>query len=575
LETIGKIEVEEGLPHPTLDGVWAKISPSATLSYLITDFSEANFDDALELCRKMGLKYLYLLVPFQSTGHYILNRNLFPKGEESLKKCVEKAKKWGIRVGFHSGSETITSNDPYITPKPDPRLAGLGSSQLVQDIDESAKEIPIADAQPFKKVVRSEWDRKFVLIDEEIIEFKKVSESNPPRLLECTRGAFGTKISPHKKGAEVRRLATAYNEVFFPGVKNGMMDEIAKRLADLINNCGIKQTSFDCLGNYSGGNYFSEGDYSDERGGIYVAQRFVKTCYDNWKEKDVINDASCSLHFLWHIHTRHNWGEPTMLPWMEESYRKYRWSNQEYFDRNFYPHMMGWFAFHSASDQSEATTLEEMEFMLSKCAGWNAGFGLLTSLEEFRTNGQGESVIYAIREWEEARHLGAFTEEQKKMLINHDWWHLEKVGEKRWLLFPLDFSPKFNYPGEGKGLAEWHIENRYKTQPLRFLLRVLPDETRETTVSNPRFEANGSVLTFPIQLKPNQYLVCEGKEEGLVYDCNWNLITKVKGVGSVPLIPEGDAIVRFSCELEGGKSPSLWVKFKTIGESEEVFPFKK
>jgi hypothetical protein len=184
-------------------------------------------------------------------------------------------------------------------------------------------------------------------------------------------------------------------------------------------------------------------------------------------------------------------------------------------------------------------------------------------------------VIKAIREWEEARHSKAFTESQKERLRElTSEWHLEKVGEKRWLLFPLAFSPKFQYPGEEKGVVEWHMENKFKEQPLRFVLRVLPDEAGVKTASNPRFEVNGNIVSFPVQLKPNQYLVCEGTEEGLVYDCNWNLIAKVKGNGTVPLLPQGDVIVRFSCELEGEKTPSLWVQLKTIGEGEVVAPKK-
>ena len=564
LETIGKIEVEEGLPHPTLDGVWAKISPSATLSYLITDFSEANFDDALELCRKLGFKYIYHPGPFATWGHFILDKNRFPDGDESLKRCVEKARKAGIRVGVHTLTAFITPNDPYVSPKPDPRLGGLGSSQLMEDIDEEAKEIAVAEADPFKRGQNWGWDRKFVLIDEEIIEFKEVSESNPPRLLGCTRGMFGTKISSHKNGAEVRRLATHAYGTFYPGIANGMMDEMAKRIVELFNYCGLQQISFDGL----------EGLWDYECSGSYAAHRFVKICYDGWKQ-EVINDASGLLHYLWHINTRMNWGEPWGKP-MREGMAEYRLRNQEYFERNLFPHMMGWFEFRSASPQLEATTLDEIEWMLSKCAGCDAGFALVSSPETFRINGQGEAVIKAIREWEEARHSKAFTESQKEMLRElTSEWHLEKVGEKRWLLFPLAFSPKFQYPGEEKGVVEWHMENKFKEQPLRFVLRVLPDEAGDKIASDPRFEVNGNIISFPVQLKPNQYLVCEGTEEGLVYDCDWNLIAKVKGNGTVPLLPQGDVIVRFSCELEGEKTPSLWVQFKMIGEGEVVAPKKK
>lgn len=47
LKTIGEIEVAEGLPHPMLGGVWGKISPAATASYLIIGFDERTIDEAI------------------------------------------------------------------------------------------------------------------------------------------------------------------------------------------------------------------------------------------------------------------------------------------------------------------------------------------------------------------------------------------------------------------------------------------------------------------------------------------------------------------------------------------------
>ena len=38
LETIGRIEIEEGLPHPTVDGRWGKTAPSASAAYMILSF---------------------------------------------------------------------------------------------------------------------------------------------------------------------------------------------------------------------------------------------------------------------------------------------------------------------------------------------------------------------------------------------------------------------------------------------------------------------------------------------------------------------------------------------------------
>jgi len=85
LEIIGQIELAEGLPHPALDGEWAKTARSATASYLIIEFNEKNLDQALELTKKAGLKYLYNGGPFKTWGHFILNEKAFPENWMSMK----------------------------------------------------------------------------------------------------------------------------------------------------------------------------------------------------------------------------------------------------------------------------------------------------------------------------------------------------------------------------------------------------------------------------------------------------------------------------------------------------------
>ena len=73
LETIGAIELAEGLPHPQIDGQWGKTSLKAAAAYLIMGFDEARFDEALSVCKKAGLRYLYHDGPFETSTCSMLN----------------------------------------------------------------------------------------------------------------------------------------------------------------------------------------------------------------------------------------------------------------------------------------------------------------------------------------------------------------------------------------------------------------------------------------------------------------------------------------------------------------------
>ena len=171
LETIGKIEVAEGLPHPMIGDSWAKMSPRGNASYLIVDFSEDDIARAVSFAKRAGLDCVYHSGPFSSWGHFTLHKNQFPHGWGGLKACAEVARKEGVSIGVHTLSNFITTTDAYVTPKPDPRLAKVGSSTLAADVPADAVEISVEVPNFFKK----ETCLNTVVIGEELVQYKSVS----------------------------------------------------------------------------------------------------------------------------------------------------------------------------------------------------------------------------------------------------------------------------------------------------------------------------------------------------------------------------------------------------------------
>src|SRR5690606_19548252 len=165
----------------------------------------------------------------------------------------------------------------------------------------------------------------------------------------------------------VYRLMDHGYKVFLANTE--LSKEIAEKLADLCNETGIRQISFDGLeGNWASGM------------GQYGRHIFVKTWYDRLKPElkgEVINDASNPGHFYWHFETRMNWGEPWYAGF-RESQTKYRLMNQDYFDRNLMPNMLGWFSL------SSQTSLMDTEWLLARAVAFDAGFGLATSLRAIK-----------------------------------------------------------------------------------------------------------------------------------------------------------------------------------------------
>lgn len=556
LTTIGNIELAEGLPHPLLDGVWAKQSPAATASYLILNFGENNVGDAIELTRKAGLRYFYHGGPFENWGHFRLNAREFPNDWAGLRTCVERAEAAGLRVGLHTLSNFITTNDPYVTPQPDPRLAVVGSSSLAAPVDETTTQLVVQSPQFFNQMKNNTL--KTVRVGDELIRYRAVSDAPPWTLLDCARGAFKTTPQRHQPGDTVRKLMDHPYQVFLADFP--LQDEMARTLARLYNETGLRQISFDGL----------EGCWATGLG-QYGLQLFVNTWYDHLKpglKGAVVTDASTPGHFFWHQFTRMNWGEPWYAGF-RESQTQYRLKNQDYFRRNLMPGMLGWFSV------KPETSLEDLEWLLARAAGFDAGFALATSIDALRKHGQGDAVLDAVKTWETARMAGAFSAEEKTALrnINREF-HLE-TAEGGWRLTPVHqayfvHEPKTRQPGEPTASA-FEFANPHREQPLRFTLRVLNDEKGSTArLDNPVLEVNGTHrIEVPFALEQGQVLQADGKTLRLL-DPQWHLLRTVPLPNGLPTLRTGPNAIRMDGAFGGSEKASAKLEFRSLGEGKVV-----
>ncbi len=544
LETIGAIELAEGLPHPMLDGVWAKRAPGATASYLIIDFGETTIDRAIEMTRRAGLAHLYHSSPFETWGHFELKKTLFPNGWDGLKECVEKARKAGVKVGLHTLSNFITPNDPYVTPKPDPRLARVGTSALSATVNATQTEIPVTAPGFFqKKTVLNT-----VVIGEELVRYESVSTNAPWRLLNCQRGAWGTAAATHATGAGVSRLMDHDYKVFLTDAD--LTVEVARNLARLCNHAGVRQISMDGL----------EGAWATGMG-QYGRALFIQSWYTSLKPelRDIINDASNPGHFNWHSYTRMNWGEPWYAGF-RESQTLYRFKNQLHYDRNLTPRMLGWFALRPD------TSLEDAEWLLARAAGFDAGFALAASLastaqlaadpdsaEVARQFGAVPAILETIKQWETARHSGAFSPEVKAWLCdNTREFHLKAAGDRQWNLFEVQIARFTSVTNQAETSVTF--TNRQAAQPLQWILRSTGKE-RMTRVS---LAINGQpVVSLSEQgLLPGGSLTYRGGTDAVVCDAAW------KELGRVPVNATAARINTGKVSLTFGGIPQAVAQLK-------------
>jgi len=532
LNFIGKIEIAENLPHPMIDGEWGKQSATANASYLIMNFGEEDIEKAIKYTKQAGLKYLYHSGPFKTWGHFELNEQ-FPNGIDGLKDCVASAEKEGIHMGVHTLSNFLTTNDAYVTPIPDERLAKVGFSRITSDIDTDQKEIEIEAPDVFNQLKNNNLNT--VVIGEELIRYGAVSENGPWKLLDCQRGAFETTPSKHKAGEKIALLADHAYKVFLTDAE--LTKEVAINLAEIYNQTGLRQISFDGLeGNRSTG----MGNYGE----ILMTTTWYNHLDENIKSH-FIADASRTSHYFWHIYSRMNWGEPWYAGF-RESQTEYRFKNQKYFERNLMPGMLGWFL------MTEQTTMEDIEWMLSKAAGYNAGFSFVSSYKALENNGMTDEILQQINLWENARLEGVFDEKTREKLrdINMEF-HLEKTEDGNLNLtdiqsFKAEHTLMEKQPGEP--LYSKMVFTNQKEQDLNFIITDVDGQLKDIILEVDNYKQIEFVGIF----EEGDIIKYSGGKHAVLYNKNWQLKRKLNCESS--FLNKGDHMVTLDCKFPDEKA---------------------
>jgi hypothetical protein len=225
--------------------------------------------------------------------------------------------------------------------------------------------------------------------------------------------------------------------------------------------------------------------------------------------------------------------------------------------------MLGWYLLRPT------TSLSDIEWMLARGAGYNAGFALATNLEALRGNPHTGEILDAIREWETVRNSHAFSEEQRRRMKDpKSEFHLSKINEDKWDLFPFHKSDEFRWEISHDTTVTMEFINPDKDQPVQFIMRILGDSG---TVINPEFRIDTTLsFAFTREFKVNETLLCEGVPEARVYDKKGMQLATVRCSRDIPLIGSGKHQIEFSCMYSGGLPASVILQFKTIGTPERI-----
>jgi len=457
LDIVEEIVRAEGLPYPTIDGVWAKKSPRANESAFWVNYDDTTIDAWIQAARVTGIRVLSRYNCFGNWGHFDPDSAAFKSGWEGLKTCSDKARAHGIRTTAYTLStftRAFRLPEPFIAPRLDPRFnryadsvtalaralpgpegvktrdtfeyvfwadpklpAGVADNEI--RLAKNPKTFPLFAinaeivCEKVKSLGNRPTPRRFLDIDGELVVYRTAATNDTEVVLGgCERGFYGSAIRAHPAGTRVTRLdGYDHYDSLMPGTDE-MIGEVAVNIAAAAKKGGM-------------GNIILDGVERADRSGNdnYSVNRFVRTIYDHLPQDGVTFVGSRMTHYTWHLFTTQSWGEHDMKRGIRGSQLETRLQHQLNLRRSDYPNKLGQY-------YPDACSLEDLDWIMALAAGYDAGvdfqFGLPKTYEKCER----------IRLWEEARNAGAFTEREKRLMRQTDTqWGLKRENGK----FALSF----------------------------------------------------------------------------------------------------------------------------------------
>ncbi|NEB77236.1 hypothetical protein G3I40_18720 [Streptomyces sp. SID14478] len=415
---LSDIASREGLPYPTQNGQWQKTAQAGSRSFLVLhDLSTGTIPAAARFTKAAGLDYMYALPnavgPWRTTGHYAFDDSL-GGSDAGAAAAVSLAEDNGVHLGVHTISDFVSPDDAYVTAPADRRLALGGRARLTRPLSATDTTLRLDD----DALLGDGPHGRLLRIGDEFLTYTSATKSDDGwELTGVERGRWGSTAAAHDEGAGAARvLLNSYDGAI--GGK-GIVDEIADRLATAWNATGMRANSYDGV------------ESASESGwGSYGLARLINGAYEKNDRKDgFITETSRMSSNTWDALTRASWGEVGVTSWDQV------FLNNAFYRDNFLPGMLGWISLKSSEG------VVSIEDKLARAAGLNAGVGFQGSVADLASGGDASlRVLDAIKQWETARNVGAFTTRQRARLRDRTTnWHLDVVTPgKEWSLQQVD-----------------------------------------------------------------------------------------------------------------------------------------
>ncbi|MBL7106335.1 MAG: hypothetical protein ISS77_01845 [Phycisphaerae bacterium] len=490
-ETLLDLWVDEGLPHPKVEGVWDRAAAEAWLeewidmaydtSYLnIVPDTYAEHYDYLPYAEKMSAKAMYLWNLIWRGEYWLryrqndeINPNMYPNGLTDMEDFRDSMAAEGMNLMFHYLCGNIGEEDPeFCKTTVSPDLQSWGTVALNSAVSASATsfivtpdagvEMPIisTSSSPIEAppVIPSSFEFKTFRIGSEWVSASSVTDlgNGTWQLSAVSRGKWNTGAQSYSAGTSLRGYLRPYNQDFVPDTSSPLLETIASRWATLSNTLGLVRGSFD-------------GFEIHKAAGEWGSQKFAALIYENLDHPVSANTSS---------------GVPPKA-WLEYKFNKVKdVLGGDFQTREHFGLFLG--------DKSRiAPGMEEFAHRMNKFLDLNnRGFSIGSydvkgvALSTLASHGLTDEVLEKLKNWKNAC-LPMSAAQRESMDVfrpylgarvpingNHPWgtalWRLDGLVFRKWYALGTDIYTH-----------EWHFGQEHGTITPRFYVQNGDTQTLE------------------------------------------------------------------------------------------------
>ncbi len=466
------------IPLSKVGGPWALDSPANYGSYLMTSgISEKDVDNWISVARNLGMRQ----IDFHGGRSFRFgdcepDPKVYTNGFASFKAVIDKLHDAGILVGLHTYAFFIAKNCPWVTPVPDPRLGKDATFTLSEAIAPEAGVVPVEESTKDMSTVTGFFVRNSVTlqVDDELITYSDVSREPPFVFKGCKRGACGTRVAPHAKGAKVHHLRECFG-LFVPDGDSTMLAEVAAKTAEMYNKCGFDMIYLDALD--------GEDVIAGRENGWHYGSKFTfEIC--RRLNKPAIMEMSTFHHHLWYVRSRMGaWDHPS------RSHKKFidvHCAANESCRRMFLPANLGWWSFKTwTGAMAEPTFADDIEYWCVKALANDSSIEIGVTPDSFNKTPAIPRLAGIVKQYEDLRLSKYFDEDVKQQLrVPGDEFTLVRDEKGKWRFRRVEYI-KHKVEGLDGWSDAWSVTNRFAGQPLK--LRI------ESLLSAGSYDAPGNI----------------------------------------------------------------------------------